>query len=690
MLFLRQGFWVCIFCWISTNALAQDNFNFDFSNHGQRVCLLSTTVDLVVPSATIHFLDANQNANKSSAVYRRSLKDVNAEWNLVTPILLPAGTESWTDVNLSVGDAWEYMVIRPNSWVFDGVNYNATGFTSAVLGLDQSVSQGQMILLVADNIAIALPEKLARLKRDLTGDGWLVNELIVAADNDWDGGQAAQDIRNQLKMLYNSAPAGDKPSHLFILGHVPLPRSGSTEAAAPDEHNENKGARGADTYYADLDGEFTDVATYNPGGLSTPLAVNQPGDFRWDQDYIPSRLELAFGRVDFRDLTDVSETEVELTARYLDRLHQYRHVAPGWWMGNRTAFNFGYDNSNDGSYRSLPNISLPDSVFQNTTNTNHNAWVKDNGPFMIYMQNVSVPEIADWQANGMDATVFSSDQSYWGWADVAQNNSVYSRIRSLLAADTKCLITLWTTTGVSLFHHPGAGQTFGWACQRIMDHSGDDQVYPKPPQTYDTEEWWNRTHFALQGDPTLRLHQVLPPSNFVVADNGSNAELSWDASPDSRLLGYHVYRSTSELGRYDRLTNTPISATNYAIDNHEPQYWYMVRAVIEQTTGSGVFINPSQGLIAQGTTVGTTDGSTTDMEVRLSPNPTTGDFEVQATSNWSRISVRNALGQDVRVFHTGDATSLHGCPAGVYTVEITYVKPLQRSVLRLVHQPNMR
>jgi Peptidase family C25 len=667
-------------------AFSQANFDFNFATSGQRVCLLSTTVDLAAPSVTIHFLDADQNLTKPSAVYRRPLNDVNSEFTLAFPNFIPAGTASWTDTNVSVGEAWEYMVIRSNSWVFDNVNYNASGFTNAVLRYDRSVAQGQMILLVADNIANALPDKLLRLKRDLVGDGWRVNELVVPADTDWDGGQAAQAIRTQLKNLYDAAPSGQKPSHLFILGHVPLPRSGSTDVPAPDEHNENKGARGADTYYADLDGEFTDVATYNPGGLSTPLAINQPGDFRWDQDFIPSRLEMAFGRVDFRDLTDLAENEVVLTERYLDRLHQYRHVAPGWWMGNRTGFFFGYDNSNDGSYRSLPNITLPDSVLQKTDNSNNPAWVKNNGPFMVYMQNVSVPEMSEWNTDGMEATVFSSDQSYWGWADVPQENTIYSRIRALLAADTKCLVTLWTTTGLSQFHQAGGGISFGGACRRIMDHSFDDQVLPKPPQTYDTNDWWNRTHFAFQGDPTLRLHQVMPPSNFVVADNGSNAELSWQASPDPRLFGYHIYRSSDEMGPYERLTETPITAVNFSIDNHEPAYWYMVRAVIEQTTGSGVFINPSQGLMAQGTMVNTNAASLAEHSVRIAPNPVTDDFSVVAPLNWEKVTITNALGQVMRVFQAGEQPTLRAFPQGVYTAEIGFGVKVKPVAVRLVRQ----
>jgi hypothetical protein len=642
---LRTHLW-CLGLLFFGSPVFSQNFDFNFNNNGQRVCLLTTQVDLNAPSATIFLLDSAQNTSKTSTIFRRALNAGPNDWVQVATNI-PAGTGSWTDTDVQLGDVWEYMVQRPNSWDYNGISYAATGFTAAALLYDRSLYRGQMVLAVAQNIENALPNKVARLVQDLTADGWWVNKILAPADNDWDGAQAAIDLKQKIKETYDAAPADDRPTHLFLLGHLPVPRSGSTAVMAPDEHNENKGARGSDTYYADLDGAFTDVATYNPGGLATPLAINQPGDLRWDQDFIPSTLELAFGRVDFRDLTDDNTAETTLIARYLDRLHAYRYVENGFFMGNKTAFYFGYDNSNDGSYRSLPNIALPQDVMQNFTGESHPEWVKNNGPFMWYMQNLSVPDYNAWVQNGMEATVFSSDQSYWGWADVPQNGSIYSRIRALLVPESKCLMTVWTTMGINQCHQPGTGETMGASFRQVMDYSENYQNLPKPPQGYDTPEWWNRTHFAIQGDPTLRLHQVFPPSSLVANAVGGTVSLSWQPSPDQRLVGYHVYQSNAQLGKYERITSQPLQALAFDWNSHQPGNWYMVRAIIHQETGSGVFINPSQGITAQGVT-GTDEALPT--RVHVVPNPTRDRFFIHSNSPWERATLYNALGQEVANF----------------------------------------
>lgn len=611
---------------LSASLMAQ-NFNFNFGNTGSRVCLVSSKVNTITPSVTILLLDSAQNTLKTTSIYRRAMNGNGSNWVLQVANL-PAGTGRWTDFNVALGQTWEYQIKRSNTWNYNSVNYDATGYTCGALLNDQSNYKGQLILVVANNIASALSTKITRLKKELTGEGWFVNQLTVPKASNWNSGDTVVTIKNQITSIYNAAPANDKPKQLFLVGHVPLPRCGSTSVVAPDEHDENKGARGCDAYYADMDGVFTDLATFTPTGLVTPLALNVPGDYKWDQDFFPSNIEMAFGRIDFFGLTDYTSSELFLTEQYLDRLSAYKNVNSGYYMGNKTAFHFGYDNSNDGSYRSLPVISKPDSVYQNITNLPHPQWVQNNGPFMMYMQNVQVPDISQWNTYGMKSTVFSSDQSYWGFGDVPQNGSIYSRIRALLGANSKCLVSLWTTTGINIFHQPGMGENMGQSLQQIMNHNTTNNKLEKAQQDYDTDKWWNRTHFAYYGDPSLRLFQVYRPSNLTIINNNDSAKLIWNKSPDTRLVGYHVYKSSSEFGIYNRMTTSPITNdTTYTDLNYTFGSWYMVRAVIHQKTGSGVFINPSLGIFAQGTIIlSTTTSTKPDFNFSVYPNPSQGLF----------------------------------------------------------------
>jgi hypothetical protein len=620
------------------------NFAFDFNTSGRRTCLVSTEVDLNTNKVKILFLDSLVNKDESMDIYRRVFGTLS--WTSVATAI-PAGTGHWVDTNVTSGDILEYQIKRKKTWSYQSLDYDAIGYTIACLQSDNSDYKGQMILLVANDIPANLATKYNRLKSEITSDGWFVNELIVPRASSWDSGNQVVNIKNQISEIYKIASQNDKPKMIFILGHVPLPRCGSADIITPDDHNENKGARGCDAYYADIDGMFTDVATYNPSGLATPLAVNLPGDFKWDQDFFPSDIEMAFGRLDFADLKDLSTNEVILIENYLDRLSKYKNVEDGFDMGENTAFHFGYDNSNDGSYRSLPNISTPKNVFQNYTGPNHNEWVKKNGPFKIYMQNVSVPEIGDWQNFGMNATVYASDQSYWGFGDVPQNEGgLYSRIRSLLGVNSKCLVTLWTTTGLNIFHQACTGQSFGESLKTIMNHNQVNQYLEKAPQEYDTQDWWNRTHFAYWGDPTINLYQIAPPTNVSLLANGNDAILQWTKSKDENILGYHVYESDGEFGKYKKITPSFITSNSYKIQSYKAGNWYMVKAVKSITSGCGKFLHTSIGKSVEGNIVLSTENEIPQtVSVDLFPNPGSDQLNIKSNFEINEVLVYDFLGK---------------------------------------------
>ncbi|MFM2385311.1 MAG: putative adhesin [Bacteroidota bacterium] len=657
---------ICVI--IACKAKAQ-SYTFDYNNNGSRVCLVTSKVNLSTPSVQLIFLDSAQNTTQPSYVYRRSLG--THTWTNVASALAP-GTGTWTDNNVSLGQCWEYQVKRLNTWNFNGTNYDATGYTLGTLLKDNSNYKGQMILLVANDVISNVAVQYATLKQDFANDGWFVRELAVPRATSWDDAAQALSIKNQIVTIYNNAPANDKPKAIFILGHVPLPRSGSTAVVAPDEHDENKGARGCDGFYADIDGQYTDLATYNPGGLATNLAINLPNDKRWDQDFFPSDVEMAFGRIDFADITDVTTDEFTLLANYLDRLSNYKRVAAGSDMGNKTAFHFGYDNSNDGSYRSLLNISKPQDVMQEPGGNNHNQWVQNNGPFKFYMQNVSVPEMYDWQTYGMNAAVFSSDQSYWGFGDVPQQGSLYSRIRALLGVNSKCVVTLWTTTGINMFHQACEGQSLGIAMKDIINHNATNQYLEKPPQVYDTEDWWNRTHFAYWGDPTINLYQVMPASNLRMAEIAGQIKLQWTASADNAVLGYHVYSSDSALGAFQKISTQLITDTQFVLSNYTAGKWYAVKAIKEIESGCGKFMHPSIGIAIQAT-IPLQIAEKTVMKISISPNPFANAINISSTATINRVKLLALDGKLILEQNAKGTSTILDCAAitqGIYIVEV--------------------
>jgi len=619
------------------------HFDFNFNTSGKRVCLATAEFDPATTRINILLHDSLANSGKSTDVYRRPMGSI--EWTKIASGI-PAGIGHWSDSQVNMNECMEYQLRRQNTWTFESKPYDAIGYTIGCTHFDNTLYKGRLILLVSEDIPALLPQKYLLLKKELAADGWFVDELVVPRAEGWDSGDTVVEIRESIQNIYNNAPINDKPAVLFILGHVPLPRCGSTDVTAPDAHEVNQGARGCDTYYADIDGIFTDTARYDPEFLITTLADNYPGDYKWDQDFFPSDIEMAFGRVDFADLNEPSIPEIELIANYLDRLSRYKNVAEGYDMGEKSAFYFGYDNSNDGSYRSLLNISGLQNVYQNQAGLDHNQWVRENGPFKIYMQNRSIPDLNAWKESGMDATVFSSDQSYWGFGDVPQGNN-YSRIRSILAMDTKCLITLWTTTGINIFHQACTGLSLGLAMKQIMNHNEQNRYLEKAPQQYDTPDWWNRTHFAFYGDPTLNLYQIAPPQNVTLAEQNFVAVLSWAPSKTAGVIGYHIYSGESEYGHFERITSELVTAGPYFIQDYKPGNWYMVKAVRPFTSGCGSFLHASLGACVEATFPLDISVTKSSKKVNIFPNPTNGLFRIKASKPIFCIEVLNNSGQMV-------------------------------------------
>jgi hypothetical protein len=105
----------------------------------------------------------------------------------------------------------------------------------------------------------------------------------------------------------------------------------------------------------------------------------------------------------------------------------------------------------------------------------------------------------------------------------------------------------------------------------------------------------HRIHIALMGDPTLRLHPVVPPSNLEGRVKGDTVALTWTPSTDTALIGYHVYRGASPRGPFARLTRSPIAATSFSHPSTVAGAVYMVRAIKLESTTSGNYENASQG-----------------------------------------------------------------------------------------------
>jgi hypothetical protein len=406
------------------------------------------------------------------------------------------------------------------------------------------------------------------------GDGWTVVEHWVGSD------EAPEDIRAVLQ-------AEDGLEAAILIGHVPVPYSGELN---PDGHTDHIGAWPADTYYADLDGTWTDWLVTNTSA-AREANHNVPYDGKWDQSSTPSELELQVGRIDMFDLPAFEDDEITLLQRYFERNHAWRHAEIEAEIAVVIDDNFGtYAAGAFSGWLLSPVVgraSLEEGDFLTTLTEQPYLFGYGSGAGSYTAANgvVTTADFAEETLQGVFLMIFGSYHGDWDSSD--------NLLRAALAADGNALTCVWGGRPVHQHHALGAGETVGFAVRATQN---------SPENIASLDNNALGVHTALLGDPTLRAFPVSPPGELtaVAADDRGTIELSWVASDAPDLLGYHVYRSDVAMGPYTRMTDTPLSETTTldALET-EGQWWWMVRAITRQETSSGVFANPSQGQFAE-------------------------------------------------------------------------------------------
>ena len=136
----------------------------------------------------------------------------------------------------------------------------------------------------------------------------------------------------------------------------------------------------------------------------------------------------------------------------------------------------------------------------------------------------------------------------------------------------------------------GLGETIGY-CARLTQNNTNPGLYQTQVNLST-----GMIHIALMGDPTLRLHPVVPASALNGVAGTGQLNLTWVASPDPAIVGYHVYRASSATGPFTRLTNSPVANTAFTDSGATGGATYQVRAVKLEITPSGSYFNASQGI----------------------------------------------------------------------------------------------
>ncbi len=527
-------------------------------------------------------------------IYRKSKSATS--WG--SAVATPAATStSWTDNNVSTGSNYEYKVVRVSAGV-TGTGYINTGVQVPVVDY-----RGKIILLVDNTLSSALATELSQLTNDLRADGWGVLRSDVSRT------ASVTSVKSIVQGHYNSDPSNVKA--LYIVGHVPVPYSGNI---TPDGHEDTRGARPTDAYYADMDGSWTDNSV-NTTATSQQRTWNTPGDGKFDQSDLPSSVELQVGRVDMYDLPTFGTTEVQLMRNYLNKAHSYK--VKGWvpnaravlvdnlqWLGNPVAGSGWRASAMVGQLSPVP--TAPVLSFKNYINGQSYLWTAHYGGGLIAVDGgVSTYNGTD---GGVTTQELASSVTMGGVFNMALGSFFYdfdSRnnfLRAVIARGDG-LTNCWAGIPAWYFHHMGLGENIGYSVAASMNNTG---LYP--PLTEGWQSSIGRTHMNLMGDPSLRMKMVAPPSNLVVANAGGNAAFSWTASSEG-AMGYHIYHVDVNAGVTTRLTTNPVTTTSWTSGTvpFVAGRQYMVRAMMLEIGASGSYYNLSLGAMAVSTGSGTAD-----------------------------------------------------------------------------------
>jgi hypothetical protein len=184
-------------------------------------------------------------------------------------------------------------------------------------------------------------------------------------------------------------------------------------------------------------------------------------------------------------------------------------------------------------------------------------------------------------------------------------------------------------------------------CIWISQNNGQGGLYP--PWGQGTRQ----IHVSLQGDPTLRLHPVKPAANLSASVFDGRAHLSWEASAENNLVGYHIYRAQSPEGPFTRLTELPVSSTTFSDAPTPAVYTYMVRAVKLEQTPSGTYFNPSVGTFVSANISGTPIGNQLQLSARRASQT---EAMVQVTGNLGQRFRLESSNDFIEWTDTGEAT----------------------------------
>lgn len=634
---------------IITLFIIQNNKTFAQTTWGDSLTLqLEAITQVAPPQITINW-PADADA-VSFQVFRKT--KTATSWGGVVATVA-AGLTSYTDATATVGSVYDYKVVMNASGTPTKFGYISSG-----INLQANSNRGIAIVVIEDSYMSNSLYQTAinQTLMDLELDGWYPKTIYVnAADT-------VSVIKSQIVAKYNENTS--KTKLLLLLGHVPIPHSGDLN---PDGHPDHQGAWPTDTYYADMNGTWTD-ATVNDVTSANSRNHNIPGDGKMDQDYIPSDLELQVGRVDLAELPSFAETEEQLLLRYMDKLHRFKTAMltvnnKALIDDNFTSYSEGFSQNGYRNFAPLvgrANFSTTADYFTElsytTSTTGTYIWSYGCGGGW-YSGAGGIGATNNFAADSLSSVFTMLFGSYFGDWDYSD-----AFLRAPLAQGNT-MTNCWAGRPNWFFHHMAMGENIGYSARLTQNNSS----------LYFGSTLAGLTRIVsanFMGDPALRMHYITPPTNLTIIAGGATNTLNWTAGGSE--IGYNVYRRYADSTDFVKLNGSLITATNFTdLTLTLPgTVYYYVKAVELKTTPSGTYYNESLGVRDSAQTTVSVKDINTHFNLSVYPNPSNGNFTIQCNKNaMTGIKLYNSVGNLVvekTLQNTAQENISLNLPAGIY------------------------
>ncbi len=565
---------------------------------------------------------------------------------------LNVGDSTYTDANIGVGEAYEYLIYKEGGtaalgYIYSGINHHPTDL------------HGAIALVVDETYQTALKTQIEQLEKDLIGDGWQPYRIVVARN------ESVVAVKNKIKAIPNISAA-------FLFGNVPVPYSGNLN---PDGHTNHVGAWACDGFYGDIDGDWYDVSVNN-STASRAENKNIPVDGKYDASKFSSDVDLMVGRVDMTRLAAFSESDTALLQYYLQKNHSYR-------FGQLTAPYKAIIDDNFQSYtiassdwRNFSSQIGEENILANTQG-GYDYYTQLKKEWMLWSGGAGggsynscggVINTAQFATDSIKTIFTSLAGSYFGDWDSPDN-----LLRAALASKPSILASFWGGIPNWVLHHMALGESIGYGARLTQNEDGT--LYEG---NFNNAQ--RGVHIALMGDPTLRMHTTLPAASTSVAETATKRiTVSWQPSPDSDIVGYQIYRAPHLYGTFGKITPNFVTGSSFVdADPFQGNNVYMVRAVKKITSPAGTYYNLSQGVFDSVSVSFPANIASLQktLEVIAYPSPTQNTLTLQVNLPTQNLTgeIHNVLGQTLLQFTlSGQNTTLDVAqlPTGIYFVQIS-------------------